>query len=84
MVATRRLTPDIWLASKSQPFILTPVVEGWEKSILYAFRVQSNYNHIKLKARLHDATKTCDMQRASKSHYVNGLIATCDCRKKVG
>ena len=22
---------------------------------------------------------TCDMRRASKSHYVNGLIATCDC-----
>ena len=24
------------------------------------------------------------MRRASKSHYVNGLIATCDCRKRVG
>ena len=35
-----------------------------------------------LNARLHDATKTCD--HASKSHYVNGLIETCDCRKKVG
>ena len=37
-----------------------------------------------LKARLHDATKTCGMRRASKWHHVNGLIATCDCRKKVG
>ena len=28
--------------------------------------------------------KHATMRRASKSHYVNGLIATCDCRKKVG
>ena len=28
--------------------------------------------------------RPCDMRRSSKSHYVNGLIATCDCRKKVG
>ena len=28
--------------------------------------------------------KHATMRRASKSHYVNRLIATCDCRKKVG
>ena len=28
--------------------------------------------------------RPCDMRCASTSHYVNGLIATCDCRKKVG
>ena len=28
--------------------------------------------------------KHATMRHASKSHCVNGLIATCDCRKKVG
>ena len=28
--------------------------------------------------------KHVTMRHASKSHYDNGLIATCDCRKKVG
>lgn len=35
-----------------------------------------------LNERLHDATKACG--HATKSHYVNGFIATCDCRKKDG
>ena len=28
--------------------------------------------------------RPCDMRCAWKSHYENGIIATCDCRKKVG